>query len=32
VNLVRTIAGSLRLRPGAVDPNAQVMDSLEGIR
>jgi len=32
VNRVRTIASSLRLRSGAVDPNAQVMDSLHGIR
>lgn len=32
VKLVRMIAGSLRLRPGAVDPSAKVQDTLEGVR
>lgn len=32
VKLVRTIAGSLQLRPGAIDPNAKVKDSLQGVR
>ncbi|MED5621068.1 hypothetical protein [Ideonella sp. BN130291] len=32
VRLVRTIAMSLRLRPGAVDPNAKIHDTLQGVR
>lgn len=32
VELVRTLALSLRLRPGAVDPARPVIDSMEGLR